>query len=363
MVRNLEGESTGAGGEALLRDLANTLGVALTSRRRDLLKREVAQDLPGGELDLLTNGQTYFYRHSVQCSAFVELLKRRAPEAPLRIWSAGCSTGCEVYTIALLLLQAARTGSILGTDIHPIRLRAAAEGLYSKSRLLRVPEQELSRYFIGESSGKWRVGSRLRVGVEFRLENLGSSEAPSFKETWDVIFCRNVLIYFQEARARELLHNLVESLAVGGLLILGFPEAFYGLQQPQLGMVINRAAIFEKLPKEVELPDLEPTSVSEPAENHFLRAMRYHAKGRLAEARHHFRMTEEESPDFFLVHYFLARLADEDNRPEQARERLQKFFADYSPGSEQALNFLKRHQISPDQVWEAALRLQRRLGH
>ncbi len=342
--------------------LETELGVAVSERRRVRLAeigvpsdREVA-------LELLTNGQTYFYRHREQCEAFRRLLKRRPLPRPYRILSAGCSTGCEPYTIALLLESVGREGEVVGTDIHPGRLAMARRGIFPKSRMNRVPANELETYFTPVNSGHYSASDALRRRITFVEENLSNPEASLFQESWDAIFCRNVLIYFREDRARDLMDRLVESLQVGGALILGFPEAFYGLRHPGLKMLASKKAIFQKAQARIDAapPPSEPLMFL--GEETFLAGVTLHAQGRLAESEAQLMVSREQQPRFCLVHYFLARLYDEKREPDRARQSLEEFFNTYDSRDPLLVLFLAKHGLTHEQLLLAGQRLSARLS-
>ncbi len=159
----------------------------------------------------LTIGETYFARIPPQIRALQELvlpsLLARGDHR-IRIWCAGCSTGEEPYTVALLLskLLAEHAGSagwdirVIGTDINGSALAAAREGRYGQRAVSLLSDDDLQRFFIREGSGNgsgWRVGPELRRLVEFRQHNLTTDRPPAPR--LDLVLCRNVLIYFDRA--------------------------------------------------------------------------------------------------------------------------------------------------------------------
>jgi chemotaxis protein methyltransferase CheR len=177
----------------------------------------------------LTVGETYFLRDAAQIAAFrdtilPDVMSRRASERRLRIWSAGCSTGEEVYSVAILLSEARPAGgwdiSLLGTDINRESLRAAREAHYPAWSFRTTPEDIRARYF--EPLGnRWRLIEPVRGMARFGWMNLAADPLLPPANDLDVIICRNVTIYFDDAAAQRLYRGLIRALAPGGWLVLG----------------------------------------------------------------------------------------------------------------------------------------------
>jgi chemotaxis protein methyltransferase CheR len=168
-------------------------------------------------------------REAAQVAAFrktilPDVVERRTNEHRLRIWSAGCSTGEEVYTLAILLTEAGLADrwdiSLIGTDVNRESLRVAREGQYPAWSFRATPEHVRDRYF--ESTGEeWRLIERVRNMARFAWMNLGANPLLPPSNDMDVIMCRNVTIYFDELAAQRLYQALVGALAPGGWLVLG----------------------------------------------------------------------------------------------------------------------------------------------
>ncbi len=184
----------------------------------------------------LTIGETYFARIPPQMRALRELvlpsLLARG-DRRIRIWCAGCSTGEEPYTVALLLrklLPPETTGSwdirIVGTDINGAALEAAREGRYGARSVSLVDEADLQRFFTRDGTS-WRVGDELRGLVEFRQHNLTIDDPPAPR--LDLILCRNVLIYFAKSTMLDVVDRLHSGLVPGGWLLLGHSETLWRL--------------------------------------------------------------------------------------------------------------------------------------
>lgn len=191
----------------------------------------------GRELDALAEalrvGETRFFRHRAHVGALrrvvaPELAARRAGERKVRGWSAGCASGEEAYTLAILLAEAMPPESgwdleVLATDISEEALETARAGVYPAAALEEVPAAVRERWFrAGPRRGTVRVADLLAERVRFERRNLLD---PVLPRRLDVILCRNVLIYFDPAARARTVERLIESLAPGGYLFLGYAES------------------------------------------------------------------------------------------------------------------------------------------
>jgi chemotaxis protein methyltransferase CheR len=171
-------------------------------------------------------GETYFFRHPEQLAAIRQLCIAAAPrERPLSIWSAGCATGEEPYTLAMELANAGRVGlgdRILATDVSSRALAVAREARYGEWSLRRLAAELRGRHFDAYPPHV-EVRADIRAAVEFRRHNLVREAAPG--TGFDLVLCRNVLIYFNPPTAALVVEKLAVSLAPGGFLVLGPVEA------------------------------------------------------------------------------------------------------------------------------------------
>lgn len=189
------------------------------------------------EVDLLdalvaeiTIGETHFFRDADQwallrTTILPSLLRHRSPDRPLRIWSAGCATGEEPYTAAIVLheLGAAATGHVIGTDLSRRALSTARRGLYTRWSLRGVPAEMEEAYF-RPAGRRYELAPAIRESVEFRYHNLAADAFPSVSAgltAMDVVLCRNVLIYFDAATLPAVAQRLLDSLSDEGWLLLG----------------------------------------------------------------------------------------------------------------------------------------------
>lgn len=186
-------------------------------------------------INAFTVNETYFFReeHQLQCLS-TDLLAARLKELPagrpIRIWSVPCSTGEEPYSIAIWLLEHwpqvdAFEIEIVGSDIDTRALEAARAGLFGRRALMRLPEALISKYFEPVDDQHWRLIADLRRSIGFSTVNLVDLDQTRAHGRFDVIFCRNVLIYFDEASRRMAAENLYENLLPGGFICLGHSES------------------------------------------------------------------------------------------------------------------------------------------
>ncbi|GEJ56185.1 CheR family methyltransferase [Anaeromyxobacter diazotrophicus] len=184
-------------------------------------------------VEVLTTNETYFYREPHQLRAFSEeilpaLAQENRGARRLRIWSAGCSTGEEVYTIAILL---ARSGlfegwdlDVFGSDIARRVLAVARAGVYGP-RAFRTPEADALRDSFRAEGERWHVKEDVRRLVSFGHLNLLDDSMMGLVGAVDVIFCRNVMIYFDVAARKRVVRTFRDKLREGGYLLLGHSES------------------------------------------------------------------------------------------------------------------------------------------
>lgn len=223
----------------LARAVARALGGKMFSSVRSYLAELAAPD--SAALDLLveelTIGETFFFRHSEMFAAlrehvFPEIHSRKAEQKHLRIWSAGCSVGAEPYSLSILLRKdlAHRfhdwSVEIIGTDINRRFLRMAREAAYESWALRGMPEEMLKNCF--DRQGKrWVLKGQFTEGVIFQQHNLVRDRFPSLGNNlfaFDLVICRNVMIYFTHDTVRQLAEQFHQSLIPGGWLVVGHAE-------------------------------------------------------------------------------------------------------------------------------------------
>lgn len=214
---------------------AEKTGLALGAYLDRLEGSESDAELQALVLDL-TVPETYFFRHFDQFLAFTDVALPRAQAArrltrKLSILSAGCASGEEPYSLAMLV-QERSTGwevDIRGVDINPAMLAKAARGIYSPWALRETPEESRRRWFRGVGR-EFELDRSIRAAVEFQLVNLAQENAELWApDRYDVIFCRNVLMYFTADGAQSLVARMTRALLPGGHLFLGHAETLRGL--------------------------------------------------------------------------------------------------------------------------------------
>ncbi len=187
--------------------------------------------------EAMTTNESMFFRDnkpfvSLRQKILPALTTQRAGEK-LAIWSAACSHGQEPYSIAMTLEEekaklAGCSYQILATDLDTQVLKKAAEGVYTQFEVQRgLPIQLLLKYFTQRDSNSWQINEALKKNIQFRQYNLLDSFGTLGK--FDIIMCRNVLIYFDEATKRDVLARLAAALSPHGVLFLGSAETVIGM--------------------------------------------------------------------------------------------------------------------------------------
>jgi chemotaxis protein methyltransferase CheR len=186
-------------------------------------------------INALTVNETYFYReeHQLAClttDLLAERLRAKPRGEPMRLWSMPCSTGEEPYSIAIWLLENwpavdSHDVEIVGSDIDTRVLDAARAGVFNERALHRLPPDLVAKYFVVVAPGRWKIIDDLRESIQFNVANIIERSGSRANGRFDVIFCRNMLIYFDDASRRIAAENLYESLAPGGFLCLGHAES------------------------------------------------------------------------------------------------------------------------------------------
>lgn len=243
----------------------------VTSRLRRMMERESINSitellnamernrtLQEAVIDAMTTNETLWFRDEHPYRIFRDkLLPELATQRrPFKIWSAACSTGQEPYSLSMEIEEFKKrhpgqlmSGErILATDISPSSLAAARDGIYQQLAIRRgMNDQHLKSYFDEDGDGRWRIRQNVRSRVEFRIQNLQQSFAALGK--FDIIFCRNVLIYFSAELKTDILRRMHGSLNPGGYLMLGASEAmnnlgdYYEMVQCHPGIVYRAKVI------------------------------------------------------------------------------------------------------------------------
>lgn len=224
----------------------------------------VAAELTRHQLDTivcrLTIGETYFFRErnsfdALEAHILPELINaRRGKEQRLRIWSAGCSTGEEAYSIAILLQRMIAdlprwNITILATDVNPASLGKAAAGKFSDWSFRGIPSRIKERYFTRDREGRFEIAESIRKMVTFAPLNLAQDPYPSLTNNtnaMDVIFCRNVLMYFAPHQVEKVIENFRHSLLAGGWLTVSPCETSHILFSRFESVTLHGAIFYRK---------------------------------------------------------------------------------------------------------------------
>jgi len=224
--------------EGRVRVRMRRIGVDSVARYVSLVKDEKGREELGQLVEALRIGETRFFRHGAQVTALrrvvipdIEARRVGSGQRQVRAWSAGCATGEEPYTVAMLLDEALPPSrgfrhEVLATDISEDALAVAEAGCFDAPSVKTVPPEMRARYFVADGD-QWRVAERLRAMVRFERRNL---QDPVYPRGFDLILCRNVLIYFDRAGRERVIDRLAESLVPGGYLFLGYSETLRGFE-------------------------------------------------------------------------------------------------------------------------------------
>jgi chemotaxis protein methyltransferase CheR len=261
------------GFEQISKYVNNTYGINLSEAKQNLVENRLFKRLrflkmssyaqyirhifePGGRqelellCDLLSTNKTYFYREPAHFHFLENLLKSAPAGKSWKAWSAASSGGDEAYTLSCLFEDALKVNplhySILGTDISKRMIDEARDGSYPHSRINLLPSQFTKTYFIktqDERKGElYSASPVIRKNVRFQQFNL-IKDIPGLNEKFDIIFCRNVLIYFKDEMKQKVVKDLITKLNPGGYLMLGHCEGMLcrntGLKQIGPAIFLN----------------------------------------------------------------------------------------------------------------------------
>jgi chemotaxis protein methyltransferase CheR len=186
-------------------------------------------------IDAASTNHTYAFREPQVLDYFREVILPTLDSNDVRIWSAAASTGDEAYTIAMIVAEANGIGwarnnlSVLGTDINKQVIAHAEAAIYRESALQRTTDEILKRHFEFIGDGLFRVSNDIRELCMFRTMNLKTNPYP-FAQLFDVVFCRNVLYYFDEAHQQEIIENIYDVTKNGGWLLTSVTETLRHLK-------------------------------------------------------------------------------------------------------------------------------------
>ncbi|MCC7202973.1 MAG: protein-glutamate O-methyltransferase CheR [Nitrospirae bacterium] len=227
----------------------------------DFLKHDAGKEKEFTFLfNIITTNETFFFRDIGQLQAFesvvlpeiVKKLKARGSNK-LRIWSAACSTGEEPYTLSIMVSDTLSAPEykdwdieIHGSDISEAVLSSARRGEYNDYSVRNLSPQHLDRYFTKNGGGKYAIKPDVKRLVRFSNINLSDDAAIRMYRGMDIIFCRNVLIYFDEASKKKVISSLYNSLLSGGYLFIGHSESLFNISRAFKIVNANNVLIYQK---------------------------------------------------------------------------------------------------------------------
>ena len=218
--------------ESRLKERLREKGVTSVTSYLDTIKSD-KEELKGF-LDSITTNLTRFFRNQAHFDALEKYVipelinKIKKIPGTIRIWSAGCSTGEEPYTIAMLLneiLPKSWNFEILASDISLKCLMTAKEGFYGESRIVGIPDNYLAKYF-DKVDGGYKIHADIQSKIRFDYHNLKND---SGQKNFDVLFCRNVIIYFDEVAQTAVMKRFWDSMASKSFLFIGHSESLFGM--------------------------------------------------------------------------------------------------------------------------------------
>jgi chemotaxis protein methyltransferase CheR len=215
-----------------------------------LLYGNASDELPS-LFDTVTTNETFFFREIQQLETVTnhvatEVMKKQA--GSLAIWSAACSTGEEPYSLSLMLMEKGYTlkREILASDISQEALASAARGIYNSYSVRNVPPAVLGRYF-KPTGQNYELSPSVKNSVKFMSINLIDEKSMRAVTARDVIFCRNVLIYFDEKAKRKAVSLLYDSLKPGGYLVIGMSESLHNITRAFKPVIVNKTVLYQKV--------------------------------------------------------------------------------------------------------------------
>jgi chemotaxis protein methyltransferase CheR len=234
------GISLKSGKEALVRarlmKRLRALQIRSVKEYMDLISSEKGRTEIGTLIDVMTTNKTSFFRESAHFDYLADEILPRIDQRRLRFWSAACSSGEEPYTLAMVLREAIpaidqKDILILSTDISAEMLETARTGIYANDRMAGIPRALVQKYFervTGGTEQHYRVRPALRKLI--RLAPLNLMQPWPMKGPFNVIFCRNVMIYFDRPTQQRLVNRFWELLEPGGFLFVGHSEGLSGIR-------------------------------------------------------------------------------------------------------------------------------------
>lgn len=239
-----------------LEEISKLMGIATIDELHRMAQKQISGTFRQLLLDVATNNETSFFRdvkiyHATEKAVLSQYLEKNRNSQPLRIWSAACSTGQEPLSLAILIKEFEKKNglslqaSILATDISDRVLKKAKLGSYSQLEVQRgLSTPTLIKYFDKDGDDRWKANSELLKMIRYDMLNLKTQFSHS--TMFDLIFCRNVLIYQTVESKREILARVTQNLKPGGFLALGSGESLLGLSNDFEQKSLEGAILYQK---------------------------------------------------------------------------------------------------------------------
>lgn len=204
--------------------------------------------------DAVTTNETYFFREPQQLTVFTEgvfskLLEQKKDLRKIKIWSAACSSGEEPYTLSMLLLEKRLFSDkyeIYASDLSEGVLASAKKAVYNSYSVRNIPEPYMKKYF-SNCGQSYTLNDAVKKTVKFMKVNLIETNNMAPLRGMDIIFCRNVLIYFDIKAKQKVVSNLYDSLNPGGYLFIGEAESLHNVTRALRPTVINKVIMYQKV--------------------------------------------------------------------------------------------------------------------
>lgn len=202
--------------------------------------------------DAITTNETFFFRESHQTDLFIDVIVPKVIEQngkkEISVWSAACSTGDEPYTLAMLLKekQVAIRSEVSASDISKGVIESAKRGVYNSYSVRNVPEAYLKKYFTAHGQ-TFELASSIKSMVTFQQLNLTDEKKMRSMSGKDVIFCRNVLIYFDDKAKQKVISLLYNSLKPKGFFFTGASESLHSITRAFRPIVMNKVIVYQKV--------------------------------------------------------------------------------------------------------------------
>jgi chemotaxis methyl-accepting protein methylase len=299
---------------------------------------------------------SYFWRHPAQMEAIAGHLSGFRDRGELKVWSAGCARGEEPYSISFLLNKLGLPYKILATDNNAESVRAARQAVYRRESFRLLPRVY---EIVPVSEDTFTVPLQIKDAVEFQVADL--LEEIDQVERFDLVLCRNVLIYFDKELQGKLIGQMTETLDTHGLLVLGYAESSL-LEVPELRRLDDHG-VFARRP----VPVMKTSTISSPKidtseqEPSLSEALRDFAHGNFLSTREKLDELLLLKPDFLAGHYFVSLLDMEEDFPARARKRASFILTSRSRLDQDTSDYLKERGVTREQFFRSVSLVRERI--